>query len=225
MAAPAGPGPGFKANARWDVSHCPSCDRFRCLLVSTVVIPSGTPIKVDAALLDPVSGCPRDYGLEVTYDGATAKAEGTQVSGAAAILWGPIDNRGHRAILAKRFLALPGSPSSELAEARGAALAIHLALDHCYRSPAHHPGSPILVAGDNPVISRYCASQARRDSADVHAILDGPLSLAAASGRSFEWILFPRALSPEAHDAATSAAAHATCRVVSGIVAPAHWSE
>ena len=81
-------------------------------------------------------------------------------------------------------------PPAASAEARGAALAIHLALDHCYRSPAHHPGGPIHVAGDNPVISRYCASQARRDSADVHAILDGPLSLAAASGRRFEWFCF-----------------------------------
>ena len=217
--------PASKANARWDVSHCHSCDRFRCLLVSTVLIRSGTPIKVDAALLDPVSGCPRDHGLEVTYDGATSKAGGIQVSSAAAILWGPIDNRGHRVIPAKRFVALPGSPSSELAEARGAALAIHLALDHCYRSLAHRPGGPILVAGDNPVISRYCASQARKDSADVHAILDGPLSLAEASGRRFEWMIFPRALNPEAHDAATSAAAHAACLAGSGIVASAHWSE
>jgi hypothetical protein len=190
-----------------------------------VHIPSGAPIQVDAALPDPVSGCPRDFGLEVTYDGATALANGTQVSGAAAILWGPVDSHGHRAIEAKRFLALPGSPSSELAEARGAALAIHLVLDHCCHNFPRRPGGSILIAGDNPVISRYCASQARRNSADVHAALDGPLSLAAASGRRFEWILIPRALNPEAHNAASAAAARAASLALSGIAASACWSE
>jgi hypothetical protein len=171
------------------------------LLVSTVLIPSGTPIKVDAALLDPVSGCPRDYGLEVTYDGATAKAEGTQVSGAAAILWAPVDDCGKRAILAKRFVALPGSSSSELAEARGAALAIHLALDHSYRCAPNQPGGPILIAGDNPVISRHCASQARRDIADVNAIFDGHLSSphppgAGSNGFSSPAPSIPRPMTP-----------------------------
>ena len=68
--------PASAANARWDVSHCPCCDRFRCLLVSTAVLPAGTPIQVDASLLDPIDGCPRDHGLEVTYDGATSDAGG-----------------------------------------------------------------------------------------------------------------------------------------------------
>ena len=138
---------------------------------------------------------------------------------------GPVDDNGQRAILAKRFVALPGSSSSELAEARGAALAIHLALDHARHGAHVRRGGPILIAGDNPVISRYCASQARRDSADVHAILDGPLSLAASSGRRFEWIIFPRALNPEAHNAATLAAAHAAHLASSGLAFSAHWSE
>ena len=99
------------------------------MLISTTIIPAGTPIRVDASLPNPITGCPRDCGLEVTYDGATALADGTKVSGAAAILWAPVDDHGQRAILAERFLALPGSPSSELAEARGAALAIHLAFE------------------------------------------------------------------------------------------------
>ena len=176
-------------------------------------------------LAEPRHGLPPRPRFEVTYDGATSESGGTKASGAAAILWAPVDDNGQRAILAKRFVALPGSSSSELAEARGAALAIHLALDNAHRSALVRPGGPILIAGDNPVITRYRASQARRDSADVHAILEGPLSLAASSGRKFEWMIFSRALNPEAHDAATLAAAHAARLAGSGVTVSAHWSE
>ena len=217
--------PASAANARWEVSHCHSCDRFRCLLVSTAVIPAGTPVQVDASLLDPVTGCPRDRGLEVTYDGATSDVGGTKVSGAAAILWAPVDDSGHRAILARRFVALPGSSSSELAEARGAATAIHLALDSARSGMHASHGGTILIAGDSPAISRYCALQGRRDSADVHAILGGPLSLATSSGRGFEWILLPRAFNSDSHDAATIAAAHAASLAGHGSTISSQWTE
>ena len=109
-----------------------------------------------------------------------------------------------------------------MAEAWGASRAINLALEYSRGADFNPRLACILVAGDNPNIARYCSSRGRRDSADVHAVLDGPLAVAASSGRRFEWVLVPRGLNPDAHDAAKAAALHAVCVAASGATAHVH---
>ena len=100
-----------------------------------------------------------------------------------------------------------------------------MALDFARSSGRESWGATVLIAGDNPNIRHYCASQGRRDSADVHAILDGPLALAASSGRKFEWVLIPPAFNPDAHDAARIAATHAVSLAGRGPIASVQWTD
>ncbi len=121
--------------------------------------------------------------------------------GAAAILWGPLDDRGRRPQVAETTLTLPICEFPAEAEAAACTLAIQLCRQHAGQAPVH-------IAGDRRDLVQYSAGVGRIRQPVVALPLEAALQGFALEGRSVSWGLLPRSANREA-DALARWAAHA----------------
>jgi hypothetical protein len=132
--------------------------------------------------------------VQVSFDGGTKDGS----SGAAAVLW-LRQGRDQWEKTATASLPLPSESNSQVAEAWGLKLAIHL-LIHSGASPKW--GRTI---GDCLSVVRYGASQGLLRRPEVQTVLEPSLNQLAAAGWVLEWIAVHGRHNTCAHDLATQA--------------------
>ena len=212
-----GKGGAALANAKWDTLECPRCHHWTAVLRADKVIKAMEGIVTRSGAADPVLGPAEDTPFEATFDGATVVTPAGRVAGAAAILWGPPNEHGERPRITTAFVALPAEGRSEIAEAWGARTAATAA--------AGQANGGVAIAGDNPSVVRYCAGTGNLTSPNAHEVLDHAIGQLAAQGRHTQWILIPRRLNLEAHQAARTAAGMAADLIWQGLLDTVSWSE
>lgn len=176
-------------NIRWTCFRCPQCSLWKLTAHATREIETGDLLRGPAPPQTQVllSDSPPRY--LVAFDGgarhksptACLPKEGPRAAGAGAILWGPVNNEGHRPCLAQALVVAPWAHSSMTAEALGLRAALALTT-----LTTGHPGE-LCVVGDNLPIMRMAASNGKVRTRDVWHLLDEPLGFCAVQGWTCRW--------------------------------------
>ena len=105
-----------------------------------------------------------------------------RVAGAGAVLWGPVQPDGTRAVLRVARVSLPGEEYAQVAEAWGLRLALLLLLGDLggTRRSAR-------IVGDNLAVVRYGASQGRLHQPDMQGVLEQVLARVLLLGWDLQW--------------------------------------
>ena len=103
---------------------------WRAALIAEEAITTGTTLSVPLAG-DPALGGEELPHLEIYFDGSVSMKDGHKHGGMAAIVLGPANRNGQRAVVASRSVALPEITDSTATEGHAGSLAALLASDHC----------------------------------------------------------------------------------------------
>ncbi len=129
-----------------------------------------------------VVGPSEPWAHEVCFDGGAQARDGVgKVAGAGAVLWGPVQPDGTRAVLRVARVSLPGEEYARVAEAWGLRLALLLLCDllNVRRSAR--------IVGDNLAVVRYGASQGRLHQPDMQGVLEQVLARVLLLGWDLQW--------------------------------------
>ena len=187
---------GLVGNVDWVVRRCAECRGWEASLFATRNVATGEELVATSS--GPIlGGLEREWPYEVTFDGGAREIRGRRLTGAGAIVWGPSDSDGIRAVIASCVVAIPGHHHAQYAEALGCAEAI--------RWLASHGGDnrSARVAGDNLSVIRYCAREGRLRRVESQAALEAALTEARARGWCIDFVAVPRRLNMDADALAT----------------------
>ena len=194
---------GLEANAYWSTGRCRECGQQTRHLRALQEIAQHSEVTIPLGHSGNIGWAAEHPGTIITFDGGAREVRGHKVAAGAAIHW-EHSLGGEWAARSTCTAALPYQVDSQMSEAYGALMALHLLAD--IDTPHHR----VRICGDNLGVIRYCAGTGRARRPELHDVLDQALGEAAARGIAITWEAVRRRHNTGADRAATAGCTHAS---------------